>query len=62
MKPGLIVLSNQILLFISGIKPILPLPIKGALWYQGESNAQELERVDEYGQLVQLMVNDYRKK
>lgn len=46
----------------SGIKPIINLPIKGILCYQGESNAQEVERVNEYGALSVLMVNDFRKK
>lgn len=46
----------------TGIAPIVGLPIKGILWYQGESNAQEIERVNEYGQLQQLMINDYRNK
>jgi sialate O-acetylesterase len=46
----------------SGIAPILNLPIKGILCYQGESNAQEMERVKEYAALSKLMVDDYRKK
>ena len=29
--------------------------------YQGESNAQELDRVFEYGELTKLLINDYRK-
>jgi len=44
----------------SGIKPLLPFPIAGILWYQGESNAQERERVMEYGDLIKVMVEDYR--
>jgi len=46
----------------AGIVPILNLPIKGILCYQGESNAQETERVNEYADLSALMVADYRKK
>jgi len=46
----------------SGIKPILNLPIKGILCYQGESNAQETERVNEYAALYACMVADYRKR
>lgn len=46
----------------SGIAPILNLPIKGIICYQGESNAQEIERVNEYAALSKLMVDDYRKK
>ena len=48
--------------FEAGIKPLLPMPVKGIICYQGESNAQEMERVMEYGKLTALMVNDYRKK
>lgn len=48
--------------YANGIEPILSFPISGILWYQGESNAQEIERVEEYGALLQLMVDDYRRK
>lgn len=48
--------------FKEGIDPLLPMPVKGIIWYQGESNAQEPERVEEYPRLQQAMVNDYRKK
>lgn len=46
----------------AGIKPLFPLAIKGIINYQGESNAQEIERVVEYAALSKLMVNDYRKQ
>lgn len=46
----------------AGIEPILGMPIKGVLCYQGESNAQEIERVKEYAALSALMINDYRQK
>lgn len=48
--------------FNTGIVPILKMPIKGILWYQGESNAQERDRVLEYPELQKLMIEDYRKK
>lgn len=48
--------------YAAGIAPLLPFPIKGILNYQGESNAQETERVNEYAALTKLMVDDYRKK
>ena len=48
--------------FESGMVPILNLPIKGILCYQGESNAQELEMVYEYGSLSALLVKEYRIK
>lgn len=46
----------------SGIEPISNMPIKGVLCYQGESNAQEIERVNEYAALSALMISDYRKQ
>lgn len=48
--------------FETGIKPIIDLPIKGIIWYQGESNAQEIERVNEYGALQNLMIKEYRSE
>ncbi|MBI6117586.1 sialate O-acetylesterase [Salegentibacter maritimus] len=48
--------------FKTGVKPILKMPIKGILWYQGESNAQEMARVNEYPELQKLMIKDYRKQ
>ena len=44
----------------SGILPLLPLRVKGVIWYQGESNSQEAERVAEYGSLMHLLVDSYR--
>lgn len=37
-------------------------PIRGILCYQGESNAQELSRVEEYKDLSTVLVEDYRNK
>jgi len=48
--------------YTAGIEPLLPYALKGILCYQGESNAQEPERVAEYADLTRLMVSDYRKK
>lgn len=45
-----------------GIKPLLPFPIKGVIWYQGESNALEEARVNEYPALMHLLINDYRRQ
>jgi sialate O-acetylesterase len=36
--------------------------VNGILSYQGESNAQEMERVNEYAALSKLMIDDYRKQ
>lgn len=46
----------------AGIKPLFPFAIKGVINYQGESNAQEIERVNEYAALSALMVKDYRAR
>jgi len=48
--------------FEAGIRPLLSMPIRGILWYQGESNAQEWDRVKEYKALLKWMIADYRKK
>ena len=48
--------------YASGVEPIIMMPIKGVLWYQGESNSLELARVKEYGDLFHLMIDDYRAK
>ncbi len=45
----------------AGIEPITPLPIRGVIWYQGESNAQELPRITEYNALMKVLVAGYRK-
>lgn len=46
--------------YLSAIQPLTSFPVKGFLCYQGESNAQELDRVREYADLFACMVNDYR--
>jgi len=48
--------------FEAGIRPLLPLSIKSRIWYQGESNSLEPERVAEYGSLQKLLIDDYRAK
>jgi sialidase-1 len=40
--------------------PLRGLAIAGALWYQGESNAQTEHRVIQHGQLFPLLVRDWR--
>jgi sialate O-acetylesterase len=46
-------------LFNSMIKPLIPFTIKGALWYQGESNQHEPDR---YKELFPAMVKDWRQR
>lgn len=46
-------------LFNSMINPLIPFTIKGAIWYQGESNR---ENADLYKKLFPAMVEDWRKR
>lgn len=47
------------LLFNGMINPLIPYAIKGALWYQGESNAG---RAYQYNKAFPLMINDWRAR
>jgi sialate O-acetylesterase len=47
--------------FEAGIKPLANFAVKGIIFYQGESNAQEMDRVMEYNKLMKLMIDSYRK-
>lgn len=44
-------------LFEAGIAPLACYPLKGVLWYQGESNAHNLEA---YSKLFPMLVNSWR--
>jgi sialate O-acetylesterase len=46
-------------LYNSMIHPILKFPVKGAIWYQGESNA---DRAYEYRTLYPTMIKDWRAR
>ncbi|MDB5310068.1 MAG: sialate O-acetylesterase [Gemmataceae bacterium] len=46
-------------LYNAMIHPLLPFAIKGAIWYQGESNAG---KASEYRTLFTTMIEDWRKK
>lgn len=41
------------------VAPIVPLAVKGAIWYQGESNA---DRAAQYQRLLPALINDWRKQ
>ena len=43
----------------SMIAPLVKFPIKGAIWYQGESNASEPQK---YAELLPLLIQDWREK
>ncbi|MES2387592.1 MAG: sialate O-acetylesterase [Bacteroidota bacterium] len=46
-------------LFNGMISPIIPYGIRGAIWYQGESNA---ERAKQYTTLFQTLIKDWRNR
>jgi sialate O-acetylesterase len=46
-------------LYNAMIHPLLPFPVKGAIWYQGESNAG---KAYEYRTLFRTMIQDWRTK
>ena len=46
----------------AGIEPLIPYAIRGAIWYQGESNAETPARVREHGKLFPLLINEWRKQ
>lgn len=46
-------------LFNSMISPIVPFTVKGAIWYQGESNAS---RADQYLPLMETLIKDWRNQ
>ena len=51
--------NHPTLLYNAMIAPLVPYKIKGAIWYQGESNAS---RAYQYRELFPLMIKDWREK
>ncbi len=49
-------------LFNGKIAPLIPYTIRGAIWYQGESNADTVERGAAYRVQLPLMIADWRKR
>jgi len=49
------------LLFNAMIHPLVKFAIKGAIWYQGEANADALQQALKYEKQFQLMISDWRK-
>ncbi|MFA0964979.1 sialate O-acetylesterase [Roseivirga sp. BDSF3-8] len=58
--PKSIAMRNQPGSFYNGmIAPLTNFAIKGAVWYQGESNAG---RPEQYGELLPALINDWRRQ
>jgi len=51
--------NRPTVLYNAMINPIIPYGIKGAIWYQGESNA---ERAYQYRTLFKSFINDWRRE
>lgn len=51
--------NEPAILFNAMINPLIPYSIKGAIWYQGESNAS---RAKQYQTLFPLMIEDWREQ
>ena len=51
--------SSPGVLYNANIAPLTSFPIKGVIWYQGESN---VDRAYEYRDLFPAMINDWRKQ
>ena len=49
-------------LFNCMIAPLIPYAIKGVVWYQGESNAGDMDSAREYGTLFPRLIADWREK
>jgi sialate O-acetylesterase len=49
------------LLWNGMIAPLTPLPIRGAIWYQGESNSV-LARVHSYDRVMRTLIEDWRRQ
>ena len=49
------------LLWNGMIAPLAPLPIRGAIWYQGESNSA-LARVHSYDRVMRTLIEDWRRQ
>ncbi|MDR0546214.1 MAG: 9-O-acetylesterase [Dysgonamonadaceae bacterium] len=45
-------------LYNAMLHPLIPYAMRGAIWYQGESNA---DRAEQYKELLPLMIRDWRK-
>jgi len=48
------------ILFDSMIRPLIPYAMRGAIWYQGETNASTIEESVAYERLMKDMISDWR--
>jgi sialate O-acetylesterase len=53
--------NSPVNLYNAMILPVLHYGIKGCIWYQGESNADNIDEAVEYKQLFPRLIQDWRK-
>ena len=58
-SPGFNGPNHPTALFNGMLRPVIPYAIRGAIWYQGESNAS---RAQQYRSLFPLLIQDWRKQ
>lgn len=49
-------------LWQAAVEPVLPFAIRGVLWYQGESNAENHARAVQHRSLLPLLIEDWRRE
>lgn len=62
INPELILKSGASRFYNGMIAPFQDYAIKGALWYQGESNAGSIERIEQYPLLKRTLVESWREQ
>ena len=50
------------ILFNGMIRPLIPGAIRGVIWYQGESNADTLKNARKYRDIMQALIDDWRRQ
>ena len=46
----------------AAIEPLIPFAFRGVVWYQGESNAETLDRVRQHNRLFPLLISQWRSQ
>ena len=54
--------NTATVLYNGKIAPLVPAAIKGIVWYQGESNADDMNEATQYRTLLPTLINDWRAK
>ncbi len=52
--------STPTMMFNGMINPLLPMALRGVIWYQGESNAHTIEEARAYREIMPALIDDWR--